>query len=49
MKKILAFIISLVFAVGILADPIKPPKGFTKKVYDASYALYATSVERGFT
>lgn len=49
MKKFLALILTFVFAVGTLAGAIQPPKGFTKKLYDASYALYAISASRGFT
>ena len=49
MKRFLSLILSFVFAVGLFAGSIKPPKGFTKHVYDASYALYATSVDRGFS
>jgi Trypsin-like peptidase domain len=49
MKTVLAPFLALVFAVTSWAGSIKPPKGFNKKLYDASYALYATSVARGFT
>jgi Trypsin-like peptidase domain len=46
MKRFYALVLSLVLALGVLASPINPPKGFTKRVYDATYALYATSVDR---
>ncbi len=50
MKRILAaLLLTLFLAVGTFAKTISEPKGFTKKLYDASYALYATSADRGFT
>lgn len=56
MRKTVKHILrSVVFALLLLATPlllsaqIKPPKGFDGKVYKASMALEATSVERGIT
>lgn len=49
MKRFLALVLSLILAVGVFAGTIKPLKGFDKRVYDASYALSATSVERNIT
>lgn len=49
MKRFFALFLTLVLAVGVFAGSIKPPKGFDKKLYDATYALYATSAAGGVT
>jgi len=49
MKRLYALVLSLVLALGVCAGSIKPPKGFNKQVYDATYALYATSDESKIT
>lgn len=42
MKKIFAFVLSLILALSVLAGPIAPPKGFEGKVWNSTLALYAT-------
>jgi hypothetical protein len=47
MKRLLtAALLCLLFVFPALAGSIRTPKGFEKKVYSATYALYATSEHR---
>jgi len=50
-KSIINVLILFVLSIAspMFAKDIKGPKGFNKRVFDASYALYATSAERSFT
>ena len=42
MKRLYALILSLVLALGVLASPINPPKGFAGQLWNGTFALYGT-------
>jgi len=42
MKRLYALVLSLVLALGVLASPVNPPKGFAGRLWNGTFALYGT-------